>query len=1157
MDAKLQTFIHSLSIDAPAQEETFDGWSWAWLTSLFSSLYTFKTNNIVNLDQLYVQARGMDPVMRVKARSWAIASGGTFRHAKLKSVERAVEKLDRCYMEEVSRLLDVCRQSIVFSSVKDLHVCLYHMVCDPQVEIVHIKNRLDRHYNSFQSAGYRDVKVNMRIHNRDTERLGLNAHVVEVLLELQCFVDAVTPESHKRYTEFRSVREVMEPSSLRAALLRPFEDFASFFSLPGVGNRNRIMPTSTSDRGGGSQPSASRRGSIQSNQSQQSMGSPVGAVHRVRPFRQPITSQAGAQASVSSDPSLKQPSQDGVPAFKVASFILARAASGNDKRHPEAAVFLPSGYDDGIDMNSPLRHHGRDSLDQKSLLPEAFNRVDSAEQEQAGREAVLFQAWFRIVSSFPGKYMGNKLKSVSDAIGDTGSAQALFTARPVAAALRFVLFRAIISVMFFIMTFRSVSAFTSPLFTANHLFFGSVPSITPEPADVGFYTFRFTALGLRSGQSNNITSPHIERFNVLQGGCAVLPEPMRVMIQGASMVALYNTSIKLDGVRITTSALGDPQDDPVQWLLEAEVSQVGPSPAAEPVWEAVASSNMKWTRKIQNLHLSMDTSSRYTIDTFRMPRGRLAVVDVSTKLTWSAVLVYAISPLFAAIGLLSVLYSSVQGRTGRCARILSGMCLLCWFTVSVAGILLFSNPLHTTAVDGGYWILYGLLLLVYSVQMYFYESYFVQWLPVSGAYICLVELVWNFGLRSAESCRIFEGCNAPMVAVGLMLSSNFIFFWKYWSLATSKAMIAQDMANYTERWRVLYESSKDEVEALCSMVSELDMHEGMARQYARKKHSPLKVASPLPRVQSEYAAASGDNDNSNSQLPLSASSSHDAPSVYGRPSMDGGAVDRSSRSLDVEERSQASEVGCTPERSSTACSGTGTGSTNQAPNKARKKIKRSHWSDRFGSGSTRHLTSIKSVDTNTRISSLDQLCAQATGLDPILRSKVQDWALVSKGHFRYFDNASAKSGFVLWETAAASEELKARIKWGKLKKLTRAVEKLMRVYREDVSKLLDVCRQSIVFDRISDLTVCLRAIMNDPEVEIVRIKNRLDPNYNAIQSAGYRDVALNMRISNEDTARLGIDVHVCEVQLLVRTFAEVKNESGHKRYTEFRNRRGE
>jgi hypothetical protein len=49
-----------------------------------------------------------------------------------------------------------------------------------------------------------------------------------------------------------------------------------------------------------------------------------------------------------------------------------------------------------------------------------------------------------------------------------------------------------------------------------------------------------------------------------------------------------------------------------------------------------------------------------------------------------------------------------------------------------------------------------------------------------------------------------------------------------------------------------------------------------------------------------------------------------------------------------------------------------------------------------------------------------------------------------------------------------------------------------------------------------------------------------DPGYNADRrSAGYRDVLLNMRVGTEATRWLGLDMHVCELQLVLKAVAEV------------------
>uniref|UniRef100_A0A7S0QKX5 Uncharacterized protein n=1 Tax=Cryptomonas curvata TaxID=233186 RepID=A0A7S0QKX5_9CRYP len=127
----------------------------------------------------------------------------------------------------------------------------------------------------------------------------------------------------------------------------------------------------------------------------------------------------------------------------------------------------------------------------------------------------------------------------------------------------------------------------------------------------------------------------------------------------------------------------------------------------------------------------------------------------------------------------------------------------------------------------------------------------------------------------------------------------------------------------------------------------------------------------------------------------------------------------------------------------------------------------------------------------------------------------------------------------------------------RIKSVTRAVEKLVRSYSLDVSLLSDLCRQSIVFLDLRDLVACLRAVAADQEVHVVRVKNRLDPGYDGAESAGYRSVSLNLRVSTAETMALGVDTHVCELQLLHVSFAKIKSDEGHKRYISFRNLKGE
>lgn len=87
---------------------------------------------------------------------------------------------------------------------------------------------------------------------------------------------------------------------------------------------------------------------------------------------------------------------------------------------------------------------------------------------------------------------------------------------------------------------------------------------------------------------------------------------------------------------------------------------------------------------------------------------------------------------------------------------------------------------------------------------------------------------------------------------------------------------------------------------------------------------------------------------------------------------------------------------------------------------------------------------------------------------------------------------------------------------------------------------MDLCRQSIIFDDVASMTACLERMASDPDARILRVKNRLDPAYDSARSAGYRDMNLNLRLVGPAACGLGLHAHVCEVQLILRSFAAHK-----------------
>lgn len=192
------------------------------------------------------------------------------------------------------------------------------------------------------------------------------------------------------------------------------------------------------------------------------------------------------------------------------------------------------------------------------------------------------------------------------------------------------------------------------------------------------------------------------------------------------------------------------------------------------------------------------------------------------------------------------------------------------------------------------------------------------------------------------------------------------------------------------------------------------------------------------------------------------------------------------------------------------------------------------------------------------VSSLDQLYAQAAVLHPYFRSKVQHWARKSEALVRMATAWEGEGGtFQRWDQIADDPVKRRHVKWAKLKGVERAIEKVTRVYQEEPSRLLDVCRQMLVFAELGHLKACLQAIEHDEEILVLRVKNRLDPGYDGSQTGGFRNLSVNLQIVSPEALALGLEGHVCELQLVMDNFARAMSEDGHRRYVLFRNARGE
>mmetsp|Transcript_28580 Transcript_28580/g.71958 ORF Transcript_28580/g.71958 Transcript_28580/m.71958 type:complete len:448 (-) Transcript_28580:264-1607(-) len=145
----------------------------------------------------------------------------------------------------------------------------------------------------------------------------------------------------------------------------------------------------------------------------------------------------------------------------------------------------------------------------------------------------------------------------------------------------------------------------------------------------------------------------------------------------------------------------------------------------------------------------------------------------------------------------------------------------------------------------------------------------------------------------------------------------------------------------------------------------------------------------------------------------------------------------------------------------------------------------------------------------------------------------------------------------LTESISSHPKVDSGVVWSELKSVTRATEKVLRNYEGDVSMLLDICRETIVFESSCDLASCLLALLGDEDVKVLRVKNRLRESYDSSRTAGYRNVSVNLRLVSETTIACGVDTHVCELQLLLLPFAQLKGSQGHKNYIAYRDVRGQ
>eukprot|EP00929_Paragymnodinium_shiwhaense_P021378 TRINITY_DN13958_c0_g1_i3.p1 TRINITY_DN13958_c0_g1~~TRINITY_DN13958_c0_g1_i3.p1 ORF type:complete len:623 (-),score=81.01 TRINITY_DN13958_c0_g1_i3:88-1956(-) len=135
--------------------------------------------SLCSLQLLYAQATAVDGLFQAKCAEWAMDAG---KHVagRIKQPSRAIQKMWRDYHGNAQCLVDLVRASIVCERPGDVLAVLTRILADSTAKIVRIKNRFDPHFDSKLSGGYRNLSLNLIVHDDDTVNVCAERHICEL-----------------------------------------------------------------------------------------------------------------------------------------------------------------------------------------------------------------------------------------------------------------------------------------------------------------------------------------------------------------------------------------------------------------------------------------------------------------------------------------------------------------------------------------------------------------------------------------------------------------------------------------------------------------------------------------------------------------------------------------------------------------------------------------------------------------------------------------------------------------------------------------------------------------------------------------------------------------------------------------------------------------
>ena len=179
------------------------------------------------------------------------------------------------------------------------------------------------------------------------------------------------------------------------------------------------------------------------------------------------------------------------------------------------------------------------------------------------------------------------------------------------------------------------------------------------------------------------------------------------------------------------------------------------------------------------------------------------------------------------------------------------------------------------------------------------------------------------------------------------------------------------------------------------------------------------------------------------------------------------------------------------------------------------------------------------------VANLDRVLMQAAMLETILRRKAEEWGLLSHGCLPIKTTGGAC--LVTCDKIANRRELAELVLRPPVKTRLSALRELglcassVGIGKAGPELLVDCCKSSLYFRDMGGVLALLEALRRDPELKIVAVRNRMGLSRTNSKHwlIGEKSemlpwcVALNLLISNDETRKLGLDGHLCELQLFL------------------------